>query len=65
MRKEHVSKSLRLVSEYVRCGKRNCRCLMGQLHGPYWYLYGRIGREQRRSKVYLGIKLPWCFKRFV
>jgi hypothetical protein len=28
--------------QYVRCGKPNCKCAHGELHGPYWY---RLWRE--------------------
>ena len=36
-------------ARFVRCGKANCKCLKGELHGPY---YVRRWREygQRRSK---------------
>ena len=26
-----------LRRRHIRCGKRNCRCKQGQLHGPYHY----------------------------
>ena len=40
--------------EYVRCGKPNCKCAEGELHGPYWYEYWK---EDGRSKsIYLGKK---------
>jgi len=26
-----------LRRRHIRCGKRNCRCKLGQLHGPYHY----------------------------
>ncbi len=25
--------------EYTRCGKAGCKCVAGNLHGPYWYAY--------------------------
>ena len=25
--------------ERIRCGKQNCKCAKGALHGPYWYAY--------------------------
>ncbi len=28
-----------LRKEYVRCGKKTCRCYKGIKHGWYWYLY--------------------------
>ena len=28
-------------AEQVRCGKKNCRCVSGRLHGYYYYLYWR------------------------
>jgi len=40
-----------LISYRVRCGKRNCRCAEGALHGPYWFLRWRSGVTQRRRYV--------------
>ena len=42
--------------ESVCCGKENCRCARGELHGPYWYSYMRI--EGRVKSKYVGKKLP-------
>jgi hypothetical protein len=28
-----------LQQQWVRCGKTNCKCSRGQLHGPYFYLF--------------------------
>ena len=42
--------------EKVRCGKPNCRCAAGQLHGPYWYLYQRRGGKL--ASKYVGKRLP-------
>lgn len=37
-----------VVSQRRRCGKEGCRCLQGELHGPYVYLsVGRVGRGGR------------------
>lgn len=41
----------------VRCGKPNCKCARGELHGPYFYRfmrdkYGRLRKQYvRRSEV--------------
>ena len=40
-----------VVASYKRCGKPNCRCASGSLHGPYWYLVQRYGG--RVKKTYL------------
>jgi hypothetical protein len=42
--------------EKVRCGKSNCRCAAGRLHGPYWYLYQRRGGKL--TSKYVGKRLP-------
>src|SRR5947199_581778 len=34
------NKTYRLES--IRCGKENCKCSRGKLHGPYWYSYTRV-----------------------
>lgn len=41
-----------LLPEYKRCGKPNCRCAQGQLHGPYYYRRWRdTGGVQRKQYV--------------
>ena len=44
-----------LTSEYVKCGKTNCRCRNGQLHGPYTYLHYRVWENGtwRQHKKYI------------
>ncbi|MEA3198629.1 MAG: hypothetical protein QOE90_57 [Thermoplasmata archaeon] len=38
-------------TEGIRCGKTNCRCRAGQLHGPYTYKYWREGGRLRKAYV--------------
>ena len=45
-----------LKQEKVRCGKKNCRCATGELHGPYWYKYWNEGGRTRSQ--YIGKHLP-------
>jgi hypothetical protein len=42
--------------ELVRCGKQDCKCAAGELHGPYWYAYWREGG--RTKSQYVGKTLP-------
>lgn len=49
-----INKTYRL--EKVRCGKKNCRCAHGELHGPYWYAYWTEGGKTRSE--YVGKELP-------
>jgi hypothetical protein len=42
--------------ERVRCGKENCKCTRGKLHGPYWYSYTRV--EDKVTSQYVGKSLP-------
>lgn len=49
-----IIKTYRL--EEVRCGKKNCHCAEGRLHGPYWYAYWTEGG--RTKSQYIGKKLP-------
>lgn len=42
--------------ELVRCGRKTCKCVEGQLHGPYWYAYWTEGGRTRSQ--YIGKKLP-------
>jgi|SRR5215213_872168 len=48
------NKTYRLQS--IRCGKENCKCARGKLHGPYWYSYERV--EGRIKSKYVGKRLP-------
>ena|ERR1044072_467086 len=38
-------------AQYVRCGKRTCKCARGELHGAYFYHFVRVGG--RLTKRYL------------
>jgi uncharacterized protein DUF6788 len=49
-----ITKTYRL--EEVRCGKKNCHCAEGRLHGPHWYAYWTEGG--RTKSQYVGKKLP-------
>ena len=42
-----------LHAEYVRCGKANCRCTRGELHGPYWRRFWRENGRTYRQYVHL------------
>lgn len=42
--------------EFRKCGKANCRCARGELHGPYLYLQYREGGKVKRQ--YLGLGKP-------
>jgi hypothetical protein len=42
--------------EMVKCGKLDCRCASGQLHGPYWYAYHK--QSGRLKSRYVGKELP-------
>lgn len=52
--KTSVNKTYR--SEMIRCGKKNCPCAEGRLHGPYWYAYWTEGGKTKSQ--YVGKKLP-------
>jgi hypothetical protein len=40
-----------VLPEWVRCGKPNCRCAGGELHGPYFYRFWREGGRLRKEYV--------------
>jgi hypothetical protein len=42
--------------EKVSCGKENCKCGEGKLHGPYWYAYWT--EKGKTKSQYIGKKLP-------
>jgi hypothetical protein len=37
----------------VRCGKPNCKCAKGELHGPYYYHQTWSGTEHQRRYITL------------
>lgn len=47
------NKTYRLES--IRCGKENCKCTRGKLHGPYWYSYARV--QDKITSQYIGKNL--------
>jgi len=40
----------------IRCGKKNCKCSRGELHGPYWYAFRQENGHAKRK--YIGKALP-------
>src|SRR5262245_64530123 len=42
-----------VCQQWKRCGKRNCRCSKGQLHGPYFYRFGWKNGRQFKEYVRL------------
>lgn len=42
-----------VCQQWKRCGKRNCRCAGGQLHGPYFYRFGWKNGRQFKEYVRL------------
>jgi hypothetical protein len=40
-----------LMTKWVRCGRANCRCAKGQLHGPYYYHRYQANGERRKKYV--------------
>jgi len=53
---EHKTANKTYRLEEVRCGKKNCHCAEGKLHGPYWYAYW--SERGRTKSQYVGKKLP-------
>lgn len=46
-----LPKNAAVCRQWVRCGRRPCRCGSGQGHGPYWYLFWREGGRLRKTYV--------------
>jgi hypothetical protein len=40
-----------VISEFKKCGKPNCKCQRGELHGPYYYRFYRVEGKLRREYV--------------
>jgi hypothetical protein len=43
-----------LEARFIRCGRANCKCTRGELHGPYFYHRYRSGGRRRRRYVKAG-----------
>lgn len=43
-----------LQPEFIRCGKKGCKCSKGELHGSYWYLYQYDSKKASKiNKTYI------------
>jgi len=51
---ETLPKTAALCAQWVRCGKPGCRCAGGELHGPYAYVFFRLGGRLRKRYVRVG-----------
>ena len=40
-----------ICSQRVRCGKPNCKCAGGELHGPYYYHFERVAGVLKKRYV--------------
>lgn len=40
-----------VCQQWVRCGRANCRCQYGKLHGPYFYRFWRQAGRLRKAYV--------------
>lgn len=40
-----------VCKQWKKCGKPNCKCTRGELHGPYYYRFG--WHKGRQYKVYV------------
>jgi hypothetical protein len=47
-----------VIAERKRCGKGNCRCARGALHGPYYYRRWRDGTGRQRKAYVPRERLP-------
>jgi hypothetical protein len=40
-----------VLEQRVSCGRRNCGCAHGELHGPYFYRFWREGGRLKKAYV--------------
>jgi len=40
-----------LLAQKIKCGRSNCKCANGELHGPYFYYVWRVGSRQYKEYV--------------
>ena len=52
-RRETLPKTASVCGQMVRCGRPNCRCARGALHGPYACLFWREGGRLRKRYLRL------------
>jgi len=45
--REHLLLSKNVRVKFVTCGRKNCRCRLGQRHGPYYYIRKKEGHRYR------------------
>src|SRR5215207_2633706 len=43
-----------VCAQMIRCGRANCRCARGHLHGPYHYHFARAGGRLVKRYVRAG-----------
>jgi hypothetical protein len=43
-----------ICSQMIRCGKPNCKCARGELHGPYFYHFKRVNGALIKQYVKAG-----------
>jgi len=44
---EHLLISKNVRVKFVTCGRPNCRCRLGERHGPYYYIRKKIGNKHK------------------
>ena len=37
--------------QFVKCGKSQCKCAKGELHGPYFYHFLRINGKRKKRYI--------------
>ena len=40
-----------VCAQWVRCGRPNCKCARGELHGPYYYRFWREGGRLHKKYI--------------
>lgn len=40
-----------VCAQWVKCGKPNCKCAHGELHGPYYYRFWRENGRLRKEYI--------------
>jgi hypothetical protein len=43
-----------VCAQWIRCGRPNCKCAKGELHGPYYYRFWREHGRQHKAYVRSG-----------
>jgi hypothetical protein len=46
-----LPKKMAICEQYRKCGKAGCRCINGELHGPYYFHFYRVNGQLKKTYI--------------